>query len=311
MTGSAIAVAMALVAESVILGSPPVAMTDSGNAPSDTLQAQTDIADRMTIDVAVQGGGPYRFLIDTGSQRTVVSTALAETLKLPSGPMVRVVSIAGEDRVATAKVDTIDIGERSFYDLTVPLLKGQHIGADGILGTDSLQHERVLLDFTRNTIEIGDPRELGGQRGYEIIVRAKRRSGRLIMTNALVDGIRTDVVIDTGASSTIGNRALQRAMRERNQGSGTLTSVTGQTLPVQFQLARKLKVDSLEVANVAIAFADAPAFAELGLKDHPAIFLGMRELRAFKRVAIDFTTRKILFDLPTGDRSRSDWTALD
>lgn len=298
MTGSAIAAAMALVAESVILGSPPVAMTDNGDAASDTIQTQTDLSDRMTIDVAVQGGGPYRFLIDTGSQRTVVSTALAETLKLPSGPTVRVVSIAGEDRVATARVDTIDIGERSFYDLTVPLLKDQHIGADGILGTDSLQHQRVVLDFTRNTIQIGDPQELGGRSGYEIIVRAKQRSGRLIMTNALVDGIRTDVVIDTGASSTIGNRALQRAMRERSQGNGTLTSVTGQTLAVQFQLARKLKVDTLEVSNVAIAFADAPAFAELGLKDRPAIFLGMRELRAFKRVAIDFTTRKILFDLP-------------
>src|SRR3546814_5792060 len=95
MTGSAIAVAMTLIAESVILGSPPVTMTDTSNTPSDTLQAQTDLADRMTIEVAVQGGGPYRFLIDTGSQRTVVSTALAETLKLPSGPMVRVVSIAG------------------------------------------------------------------------------------------------------------------------------------------------------------------------------------------------------------------------
>lgn len=298
MTGSAFATAMALVAESVILGSPPIALTDSAETAGDTLQARTDRADRMTIDVAVQGGGPYRFLIDTGSQRTVVSTALAETLKLPSGPTVRVVGIAGEDRVATARVDTIGVGERSFYDLTVPLLKDQHIGADGILGTDSLQHQRVVLDFIRNTIEIGDPQELGGQRGYEIVVRAKRRSGRLIMTDALVDGIRTDVVIDTGASSTIGNRALQRAMRERHQGNGVLTSVTGQTLPVQFQLARTLKVRTLQVSNVAIAFADAPAFAELGLRDRPAIFLGMRELRAFRRVAIDFTTRKILFDLP-------------
>lgn len=298
MAGPALAVAAMIIAESVILGSPPVAVSDDSDAAADILQAGTDLSDRMTIDVAVQGGGPYRFLIDTGSQRTVVSTALAETLKLPSGPTVRIVSIAGEDRVATARVDTIDIGERSFYDLTVPLLKDQHIGADGILGTDSLQHQRVVLDFIRNTIEIGDPREMGGQRGYEIVVRAKRRSGRLIMTNALVDGIRTDVVIDTGASSTIGNRALQRAMRERSQGNGVLTSVTGQTLPVQFQLARKLRVDSLEVANVAIAFADAPAFVELGLKDRPAIFLGMRELRVFKRVAIDFTTRKILFDLP-------------
>ncbi len=299
MSGFAFAMAMTVAAESLILGSPPI--SPSNDSETETLQAGTDSADRMTIDVLVRGdvhgGGPYRFLIDTGSQRTVISTALAEALKLPSGPTVRIVSIAGEDRVATARVDTIDIGDRSFHDLTVPLLKDHHIGADGILGTDSLQHQRVVLDFIRNTIEIGDPHELGRARGYEIVVRAKRRSGRLIMTNATIDGIRTDVVIDTGASSTIGNRALQRAMRERGAGAGLLTSVTGQTLPVQFQLARTLQIDTVQVANVAIAFADAPAFAELGLKKRPAIFLGMRELRVFRRVAIDFTTRKILFDL--------------
>jgi predicted aspartyl protease len=297
MTGAAIAAAL-LAVEAVILASPPVSTTDDSNAASETLQAGTDLEDRMTIDVAVQGDGPYRFLIDTGSQRTVVSTTLAETLGLASGPTVRIVSIAGLDRVATARVDSIDVGSRSFYDLTVPLLQHRHIGADGILGTDSLQHQRVVLDFTRNTIEIGDPHEMSGQRGYEIVVRARQRSGRLIMTNALIDGIRTDVVIDTGASSTIGNRALQRAMRERMTGSGMVTSVTGQTLPVDFQMAKKLTVDKLALTNVAIAFADAPAFAELGLGKRPAIFLGMRELRAFRRVAIDFTTRKILFDLP-------------
>ncbi|GGB98813.1 hypothetical protein GCM10011494_16600 [Novosphingobium endophyticum] len=298
MTGSALALAMTLVTESVILGSPPVAPPDDGDAASETLQAQTDIEDRMTIDVAVHGDGPYRFLIDTGSQNTVVSTSLAQALKLPAGPTVRVVSIAGEVRVATAKVHDIDVGARSFYDLTVPLLQDHHIGADGILGTDSLQHQRIVLDFVKNTIEIGDPHDMKGKRGYEIVVRAKRRTGRLVMTNALVDGIRTDVVIDTGASITVGNRALQRAMRERFKGTGTLTSVTGQTLSVDFQLAGTLKVDRLKVSNVAIAFADAPAFAELGLKERPAIFLGMRELRVFNRIAIDFTTRKILFDLP-------------
>jgi hypothetical protein len=28
--------------------------------------------------------------------------------------------------------------------------------------------------------------------------------------------------------------------------------------------------------------------------------LGMRELRLFRRVAIDFSTRKVMFDLPSG-----------
>ena len=30
------------------------------------------------------------------------------------------------------------------------------------------------------------------------------------------------------------------------------------------------------------------------------MMLGMRELRLFKRVAIDFSSRKVMFDLPKG-----------
>ncbi|MEJ2410276.1 MAG: aspartyl protease family protein [Novosphingobium sp.] len=295
MSGTALALAL-LIADPVILGTTPAPSTMPKDA--ETLQGKADLYARMTVKVALQGSGPYRFLIDTGSQRTVVSTALAGSLGLLRGPQVRIVGMAGEDHVGTAHVDTLGFGNRELYGLVVPLLENRHIGADGILGTDSLQDQRVLLDFTRNTIAIGGARELGGHRGYEIVVHARKRSGRLIMTNAVIDGVRADVVIDTGASTTVGNLALMQAMRKRPEGVATLSSVTGQELKANVGFARELKVRNLIVTNVAIAYADAPAFRELGLHSRPAIFLGMRELRAFKRVAIDFSSHKILFDLP-------------
>lgn len=294
MSGTALALAL-LIADPMILGTTPAPSAPQGDV--ETLQGKADLQERMTVDVALQGKGPFRFLIDTGSQRTVVSTALAGNLGLPIGPQVRVVGMAGEDRVATATVGTLGFGSRELYSLVVPLLENRHIGADGILGTDSLQDQRVLLDFSHNTIAIGKPRELGGNNGYEIVVHARKRLGRLIMTNAVIDGVRVDVVIDTGASSTVGNLALQHAMHERPGYKTTLSSVTGHELSADVGFANKLTIQDLTVANVLIAYADAPAFRELQLEERPAIFLGMRELRAFKRVAIDFSTRKILFDL--------------
>jgi len=303
MSGMSMALAM-LIANPVILGATPAPITgpaQPGAEPQgDMVQGDTDAHARMTIAVDVHGTGPYRFLIDTGSQRTVVSTALAGTLKLAQGPQVRVVGIAGAHDVATAQVESITIGPRAFYGLTVPLLERANMGADGILGTDSLQHQRVLLDFARNTITIGNLAETGGGRGFEIVVRAKERSGRLIMTDALIDGVRTDVVIDTGASGTIGNRALQEALAKKPRQAmlkGAVSSVTGQELAVDLGVADKLELGGIGVSNVVIAYADAPAFSELKLSRKPAIFLGMRELRAFKRVAIDFTKRKVSFDL--------------
>lgn len=287
----------ALISHPLILGADPVPL--GAQAPLDqNVAGSADRHERMTVPVAVEGNGPYRFLIDTGSQRTVVSTALAATLKLPSGPEVQVMGIAGTNRVATAEVEELTFGKRLVTGLTVPLLEDRHIGADGIIGTDSLQHDRVLLDFTRNTMTIGEAKALGGRKGFEIVVTARRRDGRLILTNAVIDGISVDVVIDTGASATIGNRALQRAMRERGESKGTIDSVTGQSIIAEIGTADKLSLGKLGIANVLIAYADAPAFGELKLEKRPAIFLGMREMRAFKRIAIDFPTRKILFDLP-------------
>jgi len=297
MIGGALAL-MLVAATPAASGTAPVNVPDEGDPAGQTLKTGTDPDERMTVAVAVQGQGPYHFLIDTGSQQTVVSSALAGSLGLPLGPEVTVIGMAGASSVSTARVGTLAIGQRSFRDLTVPLLEAQHIGADGIVGTDSLQGQRVTLDFERSTIAINPVQEVSDNKGYEIVVRARRRLGRLIMTDAVVDGIRANVVIDTGASSAVGNLPLQNAMRKHLAGTVKLASVTGDTLSAELAVAQKLKIGELGVTNIVIAFADSPAFRELGLDKRPALFLGMRELRIFRRIAIDFSSRKVLFDIP-------------
>jgi len=54
------------------------------------------------------------------------------------------------------------------------IFDAQNIGADGIIGIDSLPGQRVLLDFGRNLMTVGDARSLGGDKGYEIVVTARR-----------------------------------------------------------------------------------------------------------------------------------------
>lgn len=266
---------------------------------TDVIAARPDALDRLTVPVRIGQAGPYRFLVDTGAQNTVIASSLATELALPAGPVARVVTVAGTQLVATAEIDEILLGRRTTQGLRVPLLERAHIGADGILGIDSLRGQRVLFDFARNLIAIDSARALGGNEGFEIVVRGHRRVNRLVVTDAEVDGIRTDVVIDTGAEGTIGNRALQRAVARRVQiQPATLHSVTGQQIAAEIGVAGRLSIGKLGLENVGIAYADAPAFGELGLQKRPALLLGIRELRAFKRVAIDFSTWKVLFDLP-------------
>jgi hypothetical protein len=159
----------------------------------------------------------------------------------------------------------------------------------------------VLLDFDKKRMAIGDAMALGGNRGFEIVVQARRRSGQLIMTNAIIDGVRTDIVIDTGSDTSIGNRALQRALSRRHKGETTqLQSVTGQVITADIAMARELKLGTMTMSNSMLVYADTPAFAKLDMEKRPAMFLGMNQLRLFHRVAIDFSTKRILFDMPEG-----------
>ena len=255
----------------------------------------------MTVPVRIGQQGSYRFVIDTGSQSTVVSTGLAERLALPPARTARIIGMGGSEVVSTAMVADLGLGKRSFQGLEVALLEARHIGAEGIVGIDSLQRQRVLLDFARNTMAVGDAKMLGGNSGFEIVVTARRRLGQLIMTNAVIDGVRTDVIIDTGAETSIGNRALQRALRQRDdRGQITLVSATGHPLTADLGYPRKLAIDAFEITNLLVAYADSPVFHVLDLERRPALMLGMRELRLFKRIAIDFNSRKVYFDLPQG-----------
>jgi predicted aspartyl protease len=301
MIATGLATGLALLAYAAI-AVVPTASGAQDAADVEVLATRPDAADRMTVPVRIGEAGPYRFLIDTGSQSTVLSTDVATQLALGLGGKKRVIGIGGAQLADTTVIEEIGLGRRSFYGLSVLLFEARHIGADGIVGIDGLQNQRVLLDFHGNRIAVGDAKTLGGDSGYEIVVTARRRSGQLIMTRARIDGVATDIVIDTGADTSIGNRALQRALAKGGvMSQATMTSVTGQEIVADLGYARQLQVnDTVRINNLVIAYADTPAFDALRLSKRPALLLGMRELRLFKRVAIDFSTRKVMFDLPAG-----------
>ena len=294
---SASAMAMLLAAQGLPASEAIVGIPSGGQI--EVIRTQPDSDHRMTVPVRIGEQGSYRFVIDTGSQSTVLSTSLAQRLALPPARRARVVGVGGTDLVDTARVAELGLGRRSYNDLEVALLEARDIGAEGIVGIDSLQRQRVLLDFERNTMAVGDAKTLGGNSQFEIVVTARRRLGQLIMTNAVDDGVRTNVIIDTGADTSVGNRALQQALSHGNSVTQIkLLSATGQSVTADLGFPRKLTIGSIDITNLLVAYADTPVFAALDLDEKPALLLGMRELRLFKRIAIDFNSRRVYFALP-------------
>jgi predicted aspartyl protease len=254
---------------------------------------------RLTVPVHIDGSGPYDFMIDTGSQATAVTREINATLGLRPAGTATLVGMASRRAVELVEVARLDIGSHTITDLSAPLLEREHVGADGIVGLDSLQDFRVMIDFRDQTIALEDVRSReASKRGFEIVVRARERLGQLLITDAIVEGVRATVIIDTGAQASLANNALRERIRTQRAAEVTTTDVNGVDLVGQMSLMRSLSIEGLSLTNVPLTFADTPAFEALGLTDIPAISLGMQHLALFDRVAIDFANRRVMFDVP-------------
>ena len=303
------AIAAPLLAQNAKLPQPPPA--DPALATPESLGLGYEASQRMTVPVSIGANGPYRFIIDTGAERTVVSNELAGTLNLAAGRRVRVTTMAGQSTLGTFLLPALQVSMVRPDTLEAPAVSAANLGAPGMLGIDALKGHAVAIDFDRNLMEVRPATKKRAAVGPDdIVIRAKNLYGQLIVTNATYKGRRISVVIDTGSPVTIGNLALLKRVRtERSLGKIGLLSVTGQWLQADYRV-----IDSLEIAKVGfhslpIAFADALPFKRFGLTDTPALMLGMDTLKLFRRVQIDFANREIRLTLPktaVADRSRFD-----
>jgi predicted aspartyl protease len=272
-----------------------------GDPLTDIVRLQEERDRRLTLPVLIDGKGPFNFMIDTGSQATAVAREVNAALALPPAGRANLLGMASMRPVDLVSIERLDVGKHQIAGLAAPLLERDNIGADGIIGLDSLQDFRVLIDFRAPSIALQDMRSIKNKRdGFEIIVRARQEAGQLLITNALVEGIPTTVIVDTGAQASLANLALREKLRRKRQAETEVitTDVNGVDLIGQMVVVRTLKIEALRLSNIPLTFADSPVFAALGLADRPVLALGMQHLRLFDRVAIDFAGSRLLFDLP-------------
>jgi len=268
---------------------------------TEDVKFQNERYDRMTVPVLLSGTGPYRFLVDTGADRTAVSRDIATRLQLEIGQRAALHSVAGVSRVTTATIPSLQLTRNPVRIVDAPLLEAVNMGADGIIGVDSLRSQRVMFDFEAQTMSIvpSVTPDFHDEAGT-IVVRAMRRSGRLVVTEARANNRPLTVVLDTGAQISIGNEALRRQLSDNNsiERQVELDSVTGEKLLGEIVLVRELQIGGITMTNLAVVFAPAHTFKQLKLDNRPAMLLGMNAIRAFKKVSIDFANRKLRVVVP-------------
>jgi len=277
----------------------PPAQLDQQQA--ETLGTGRDVDERMTVGVNISGQGPFPFIVDTGAERTVISSELARRLALQPGRTVWVHSMSEVSQIATVVIPGLRVGNRTTEQIHAPALSHENLGASGILGVDTLQRQRVTFDFKHRQMTVTPAR--GPEEHWSdidrdtVVVTGRSLYGRLVLVDASVDGTRVWVIIDTGSAVSVGNMALRTALARRNRlreiAPIRMVSITGGVISAEYGFARRIRVGGLDINNLPIAFADVHPFRQLRLTDRPALLLGMDALQLFSRVSIDFPNRRV------------------
>jgi predicted aspartyl protease len=255
---------------------------------------------RMTVEVRVNGRGPYQFLVDSGADSSVVGLRIAQDLQLPLGSPTVLHGTTGSAVVGRVMVDQLQLGAATIHNLELPALKEGDLGGAGMIGIDALVEQRLMMDFEKRVIKAEDARQPSRVMDGEIVVVARRRRGQLILTQVNAAGYPIEAVIDTGSEITIGNLALRdKLIRGNRKKFVTVTAVGVTGIPMTLQLARvgELQIGTVTLRDVPIAFADVPPFTVFGLANQPALLLGTDLLDTFRRVSLDFHARKVRFQL--------------
>lgn len=258
------------------------------------------VESRMTVAVTINGTGPYRFVVDSGADSSVVGERIANRLKLPAGSRTILNSITDTQLVDRVRVEELEVGPTKVYNLQVPVLRERDLGAHGMLGLDALVERRLMMDFENRLISVDEGRTPPPKYSDEIVVTARLRKGQLVLTQVRANRERIDAVVDTGSEISIGNNILRDRLLSRNRSQFTeveVTGVTGTTSKMPIAIVRELKLGSVVLQNVPIAFADIPPFEVFGIDKQPSLLLGTDVMENFRKVSLDFHNRKVRFQL--------------
>jgi predicted aspartyl protease len=167
-------------------------------------------------DVFLNGIGPFRMMIDTGHAGSSVRPRVSEQLRLRPAYTVDHVTATGTRRVPAAVLQEVRIGTAVTRTVEVMITSVLLPGIDGILGQSWLIHHDYQLDYAGNRLVLNStpPDE-----GIRIALRSV--DGRPAIS-AMVDGRRSDVVLDSGAPAVI---VFESSLRIRPVSLGSLSTV--------------------------------------------------------------------------------------
>ncbi len=195
------------------------------------------------VMVSINGHGPYRFIIDTGTGADAfISPELADQLHLPTVAevVVRDPSGQGGQRVGLVTLDTVELAGIAFHDIRAirHTITGEAGTCQGLLGFTLFRNYLLTLDFPRRQVILaqGALQEDGARS-----VLPFHMPDGVPVTSLRVNGRQVDAQLDSGGGGLTLPEELAAHMRWE---IAPVVFASGQTMATRFAMkAAKLGSD--------------------------------------------------------------------
>jgi hypothetical protein len=257
---------------------------------------------RVLTDVFIDGHGPYAFMIDTASSRSLIFEHVRRQLGLSRSQAGRL-TVYGINDVTEAipvKPGELRVAGETVQGLTLGVLPDAADAPDGILGVDVLSHYVVVLDRAAMRLKLLSPgtkmpTAYSDWTRVELTPHAlKNLPIQFWYLKTRFNERNLTALFDSGAGTTLINwdAAERLGVRQRH-----FTSYGPPPADLQDELgshAPAIRVDGLRIGVPGKSWdrqfaiiADAPAFNYFDLEERPAAIIGPSLLKD-NSLAIDF-----------------------
>lgn len=242
----------------------------------------------LIVPVTIGGTGPYRFMIDTGSSRTVITSRLWRTLRRPVIARTQMVMPSGRTEAFVVRLDGIAVAGQPAVSVAAAVMPAEHYAAgqqvDGLIGQDVLASAVYTIDYERSAIVWHAPGALLpgvrlplSVRGHRVLVSLSQRDD---------DPQPLALIPDSGADGLVLFAHAKDKVSMTPLDVGVLSGLHGT------RLVRRANVESLIVGTTRLRDPNAVVLDTGESED--LMGDGLLPLHAFSQVTFNVAERYLI-----------------
>lgn len=234
----------------------------------------------IVVPVTIGGTGRYRFVLDTGSTRTVISSRLWKALRLPVVAKTLMVTPAGREEAFVVRLRGIAIGGCTGVDVDAAVIVADRYAAgqqiDGLIGQDVLATFAYTIDYRARAVIW----HVAGDEPPGVRLPLLVRDSRVFVSLAQRDGDPSplNLIPDSGSDGLVLFPHAGDKLRVTPLDIGVLSSLSA------VRLVRRVEVEGLVVGSTRLN--KSPAVILSG-EAHELMGDGLLPLHVFSRVTFN------------------------